>query len=325
VIRVAHFRGASSLFEARADSTASATAGSSTATVALASQEHLGPYRLLNIVKTGQTSQVWAVMDDRDRRRLAVKLLLSDYRKDREHLGYLKQEALVGKTLDHPRVIKVFEYATDHGIPYLVMEYYPAPNMKEIILQVREQVAFMMPRIIEGAAEGLAYFNQQGWIHRDIKPDNFLIIQNGDVKLIDFALAQRKKGMLGKLFGRGKVQGTRSYMSPEQIRGEPLDERADIYSFGCTIFHLIAGRAPYTGSNSNELLNKHLRAAVPILEALDRNITPEFGALIRSTMAKDRKGRPESMAQFLSEFRGISMFKKMPEPPTTAPAEENAS
>ena len=77
--------------------------------------------------------------------------------------------------------------------------------------------------------------------------------------------------MLGRLFGGGKVQGTRSYMSPEQIRGEPLDERADVYSFGCTIFHLVAGRAPYTGSNSNELLNKHLRAAIPALEAFDRN------------------------------------------------------
>jgi eukaryotic-like serine/threonine-protein kinase len=293
--------------------------------VALSSQEHIGPYRLLNIVKTGQTSQVWAVMDDRDKRRLAIKLLLSDYRKDREHLSYLKQEAIVGKTLDHPRVIKVFEYATDHGIPYLVMEYYPAPNMKEIILQMREQLAFMMPQIVDGAAEGLAYFNQQGWIHRDVKPDNFLIVQNGDVKLIDFALAQRKKGMLAKLFGRSKVQGTRSYMSPEQIRGEPLDERADIYSFGCTIFHLVAGRAPYTGANSNELLNKHLRAAPPVLEGLDRNVTPEFGALIRSTMAKDPNKRPDSMAKFLGEFRSIPMFKRMPEPPTSAPAEENAS
>jgi eukaryotic-like serine/threonine-protein kinase len=296
-----------------------------TAIVALASQEHIGPYRLLNIVKTGQTSQVWAVMDDRDKRRLAIKLLLSEYRKDKEHLAYLKQEAIVGKTLDHPNVIKVFEFAFDHSLPYLVMEYYPAPNMKEIILQVREQVGYLMPKIVKEAAEGLAYFNQQGWIHRDIKPDNFLIIQQGDVKLIDFALAQRKKGMIGRLFGRSKVQGTRSYMSPEQIRGEPLDERADIYSFGCTVFHLLAGRPPYTGANSNELLNKHLRAAIPALEAMDRNVTTEFGALIRSTMCKDPKGRPDSMAKLCGELNGTTMFRKMPEPPSAVNAEENAS
>ena len=294
--------------------------------VALASQEHIGPYRLLNIVKTGQTSQVWAVMSDRDKRRLAIKILLSDFRRDKEHLGYLKQEAVVGKTLDHPHVIKIFEFAYDQSLPYLVMEYFPAPNMKEIILQVREQVAYLMPKIIDAAADGLAYFNSQGWIHRDVKPDNFLIIQNGNVKLIDFALAQRKKGALGRLFGgRSKVQGTRSYMSPEQIRGEPLDERSDVYSFGCTIFHLVAGRPPYTGLNSNELLNKHLRAQIPALEVQDRNITPEFGALIRSTMTKDPKGRPESMGKFLSEFRSLSMFKKPPAPPDGAATEENAS
>lgn len=294
--------------------------------MALASQEHLGPYRLLNIVKTGQTSQVWAVMDDRDKRRLAIKILLSEYRKDREHLGYLKQEALVGKTLDHPCVIKIFEFGVDHKIPYLVMEYFPAPNMKEVIQQVRGQVAYLMPKIIDGAAEGLAYFNQQGWIHRDVKPDNFLIIQEGDVKLIDFALAQRKKGMLGRLFGgRSKVQGTRSYMSPEQIRGEPLDERADVYSFGCTIFHLLAGRPPYTGANSNDLLNKHLRAQIPNLEAQDRNITPAFSELIRTTMSKDPKGRPDSMSKFLGEYRGLQLFKKPPSPPGEQQAEQNAS
>jgi serine/threonine-protein kinase len=182
-----------------------------------------------------------------------------------------------------------------------------------------------MPKIVKEAAEGLAYFNQQGWIHRDIKPDNFLIIQQGDVKLIDFALAQRKKGMLGRLFGRNKVQGTRSYMSPEQIRGEPLDERADIYSFGCTVFHLLAGRPPFTGGNSNELLNKHLRAAIPALEAMDRNITTEFGALIRSTMCKDPKGRPDSMAKLCGELNGTTMFRKTPEPPSAVNAEENAS
>lgn len=284
--------------------------------MALSSQGQIGPYRLLNIIKTGQTSQVWAVIDDRDKRRLAIKILLSDYRRDREHLGYLKQEALVGKPLDHPRLIKVYEFAYDQQMPYLVMDYFPAPNMKEIILQVRQELTFMFPEIIAGAAEGLAYFNDQGWIHRDIKPDNFLVSQQAEVKLIDFALAQKKKGGLARLFGgRSKVQGTRSYMSPEQIRGEPLDIRADVYSFGCTIFHLVAGRAPYTGTSSNDLLNKHLRAQIPAIEDQDRNITAEFGSLLRSAMAKNRESRPESMSRFLSEFQMLQMFKVQPDPP----------
>jgi serine/threonine-protein kinase len=286
--------------------------------VAFTSQDRIGPYRLLNIVKTGQTSQVWAVINDRDQKRLALKILLSDFRKDREHFAYMKQEALVGKPLDHPNVIKVYDYAVDQNTPYLAMEYFPAPNIKEILQTIRTEVAFLMPRIVESAAEGLSYFNQQGWVHRDVKPDNFLVNRKGFVKLIDFALAVRikKKGFFSGFFGgKQKVQGTRSYMSPEQIRGEALDERSDVYSFGCTIFHLIAGRPPYTGANSNDLLTKHLKAPIPPLEAQDRNISPQFGEMIRSTMAKNPDKRPASMAMFLSEVRVTPMFRVAPEIP----------
>lgn len=286
--------------------------------MALTSQDRIGSYRLLNVIKTGQTSQVWAVINERDQRRLALKILMSDFRKDREHIAYMKQEALVGKPLDHPNVIKVYDYAVDQGTPYLVLEYFPAPNIKEILQTIRTEVAFLMPRIVASAAEGLAYFNQQGWVHRDVKPDNFLVNRHGHVKLIDFALAVRakKKGFFTGFFGgKQKVQGTRSYMSPEQIRGEPLDERADVYSFGCTIFHLIAGRPPYTGLNSDDLLNKHLKAPLPPLEAQDRNITSQFGELIRSTMAKVPDKRPASMSAFITELRVTPMFKVAPEIP----------
>jgi serine/threonine protein kinase len=294
--------------------------------VAFTSQDRIGPYRLLNVIKTGQTSQVWAVINERDERRLALKILMNEFRKDREHIAYMKQEAIVGKPLDHPNVIKVYDYAVDQTTPYLVLEYFPAPNIKEILQTIRTEVAFLMPRIVNSAAEGLAYFNQQGWVHRDIKPDNFLVNRNGHVKLIDFALAVRakKKGFFSGFFGgKQKVQGTRSYMSPEQIRGEALDERSDVYSFGCTIFHLIAGRPPYTGSNSNDLLNKHLKAPLPPLEAQDRNITSQFGELIRATMAKIPDKRPSSMTAFLSELRVTPMFKVAPEIP--AGFEENAA
>jgi serine/threonine protein kinase len=280
----------------------------------------------LNIVKTGQTSQVWAVIRDSDKARLAIKILLEDYRKDREHIGYLRTEYQVGRALDHPRVIRIYDYGSDKGIPYLVMEYFPVPNMKDIILQVREQVTFMMPTIIEQAAEGLAYFNAQGWVHRDVKPDNFLVNEEGEVKLIDFALAIKPKGGLGRLFGgRTKVQGTRSYMSPEQIRGQALDQRSDVYSFGCTIFHLVAGRPPFTGTSSNELLQKHLTSAPPNVQAYERNATLEFSDLIRRAMAKEPKSRPPTMADFLRDFRAIQMFKQPPPRPAPIGGAENAA
>lgn len=279
----------------------------------------LGSYRLLNVVMTGQTSQVWEAIHDAQGERFAIKILLSDFRRDREHVAYLKNEFAVGKALHHPRVIRIVEYSTDKISPYLVMELYPFPNMKQLLRQGIEQIGHLVPKVIGQAAEALAYFNEQNWIHRDIKPDNFLVSSEGDVKLIDFALAERPKSGLARLFARrSKVQGTRSYMSPEQIRGQPLDIRADLYSFGCTIFELVGGRAPYTGGSSDELLTKHLKSPPPPLAAVNPNVTPEFADLVRRTLAKRPDDRPESMSAFAREYRNLRVFKETPKAPSAA-------
>jgi len=170
-----------------------------------------------------------------------------------------------------------------------------------------------VPLFLEQAAEGLAYFHRQGWVHRDIKPDNFLMSETGDVKLLDFALARRQPRGLARWFARrGKIQGTRSYMSPEQIRGEVLDQRADIYSFGCMAHELLAGKAPFTGATTNELLTKHLKNPPPGLQAANKNVTEAFANLIRKTLAKQPKARLASMDEFLSELRRTEIFKVRP-------------
>jgi serine/threonine protein kinase len=300
--------------------------------VAVGGQQYVGPYRLLRIVKTGKNTQVWAAINDQDQSRCALKLLLEEFRRNREHLAFMKNEFAVGRSLRSERVIRIDDYAVSHKIPYLVMEFFPYPNMKEIINQavdgerMLDRIAFLLPTLIERAAEGLEYVNAQGWVHRDIKPDNFLVNLEGEVKLIDFALAIRAKTGLGKLLARrAKVQGTRSYMSPEQVLGKPLTLSSDIYNFGCTIFHLATGRPPYTGVTSNDLLTKHLRAAVPVAEAYNRNLTTEFSELLQSTMAKRPKSRPADIAEFLRVFRAIPMFKKPPPRPVATADEENAA
>lgn len=285
--------------------------------MALAGQQYLGGYRLLHVVNRGQTSQVWAAINDKDQTRRALKVLLADFRKEREHVTYMKTEYAVGRALEHERVIRIYDAGNSQGVPYLVMEFFPYPNMKDIIQRVvdqqrvLDQVAFMVPVIIERAAEGLAYFNEQGWIHRDIKPDNFLVNLEGEVKLIDFALAVRKKSGLAKLLARkSKIQGTRSYMSPEQIRGRPLTEASDVYNFGCTIFHLLAARPPYTGATSTDLLNKHLTSPVPTVEAFNRKVSPAFAALVQNMMAKRADKRVSSMTEFLRQFKVTPVFKE---------------
>jgi eukaryotic-like serine/threonine-protein kinase len=276
-------------------------------------QDYVGPFRLLNLVRTGKTCEIWEVINDLKGERLAIKLLSGDATRDKQEVAFVKHESEVGKGLSHPNLIKIYDFGRDHDNVYLSMELFAAPNLKQRINQGIELLAPQVQECIRGCAEGLAYFHSQGWIHRDIKPDNVLMNNAGEVKLIDFALAVRRKTGLARLFaGKSKIQGTRSYMSPEQIRGQVLDERADIYSFGCMVYELVGGKPPYTGTSTNDLLNKHLRAAIPPLQASNRNVTDSFAQLVRKTLAKDPAERPQTMNDFLAEMRVAGLFKVPP-------------
>ncbi len=272
---------------------------------------YLGPYRLLNVVHDGQSTQVWKAYHDANRGFFAIKTLNDRFRKSRTHIRYLKRELMVGRSLSHPRIIAVLDFSVDKGVPYLVVEWFPAPNMKNRIRQGLESTVQIVPKVVLQAAEAVTYLHSRGWIHRDIKPENFLVADDGDLRLIDFALAQRKSGFFRRLLrGKPQIQGTRSYMSPEQIRGEPLDERSDLYSLACTFYELVSGKPPFTGKNSHDLLKKHLKAAPPSLELANRNVTPAFSQLIRRAMSKRPGLRATSTRAFYSELRETAVFRR---------------
>jgi serine/threonine protein kinase len=268
------------------------------------------------MIRAGSTCEVWEAMNDIKGERLALKLLTGEHARNKTEVAFLKHECQVAKGMDHPNVIKIYDVGADSGYFYMAMELFATPNLKQLIVQGVEPLQPLASKIIQAAGEGLEFFHSHGWIHRDIKPDNFLVGKQGEVKLIDFALAVKKKGGLARLFStKSKIQGTRSYMSPEQIRGQALDQRADLYSFGCMVYELLGGKPPFTGSTTNELLNKHLRSAIPPLQGSNRNVSDEFAQLAKSMLAKDPAERPDSMADFLREMRGIPLFKV---PPTGA-------
>jgi serine/threonine protein kinase len=264
-------------------------------------EAYVGKYRLVKVTFAGQQSVIYECKNEKGDR-FAGKTVLQEYRKDREATGLLRHEFEVGKPFDHPRVIKTYELLEYEGAPFLVMELHEGYNLKQHLTNLtHDGLAPFMQQLVLHMSEGLNYFHKQGWIHRDIKPDNFLCNDAGEVKLIDFALAEKKRSGLSALFGgKSRVQGTRSYMSPEQIRGASLDHRADIYSFGCTVYHLVSGFPPFTGVNPNDVLTKHLNSPPPPLDGANKNVTSEFARLIAKTMAKKPEQRPETMGHLLA-------------------------
>ena len=271
----------------------------------------IGPFQLLRLIRNGTTTAVWEAKRINEKERVALKLLLSDFRTDRDEIGQLKHEAMVGKFVNHPNVIKIFDYHDDQGFPLVSMQLYQARNLKIEIRERPEVLAENMGIVMRAAAEGLAHLHDVGWIHCDIKPDNYLVDEQANVKLIDFSIAVKikKKGFLGLGSNKTKtIAGTRSYISPEQIRRQHLDARADIYGFGCMLFEMMSGKTPYNAASPEQLLSKHLSAPIPNLLAVS-GASKDFAALVRTMLAKDPDKRIQTMRDFISELNKIQIYR----------------
>jgi serine/threonine protein kinase len=285
-------------------------------------EEIIGGYRLLKQMMTGQTSQVWEAVEVSSHRHFAIKLLLPENATNPVHRGLLFHEAKVGLAMAHQNIIRITSVNKDMKNPYFVMEFFPGGSLRyRLTLKQHDFIRQHAMNIFKQAATALAFMNTQKWVHRDVKPDNLLVSSAGDLRVIDFALAQRieKPSLLGNMFRRkSKAQGTRSYMSPEQIRGEALDGRADIYSFGATCYELVTGRPPFRGASSNDLLVKQIveRPVSPCFH--NRDVTEEFGDLVLRMLAKKREERPRDFHEVLMKLRTIRIFKDAPTKPPLA-------
>jgi eukaryotic-like serine/threonine-protein kinase len=290
--------------------------------------EMIGNYRLRKPLATGVNSQVYEVVELNSNIHFAMKLLLPEKVGDEELRKDLLHEAAVSMQLAHPNVIRVVHVDKSPKNPYFVMEFFPTSNLKDRLnaaVKFPRQAEFLRAQgqsILKQAATAFAFINAKGWIHRDIKPDNILVNSAGEVRVIDLAIAERIQSGIGSWFHKKDklAAGTLSYMSPEQLRCERLDYRADIYSFGATAYELVAGRPPFRAATQGDLMQKHLHEKALPPRAYNPMITKEFDELVMAMLDKDRDKRPRNFHEVLMRMRKMHMYMrpKKPKPPDAA-------
>jgi serine/threonine-protein kinase len=244
----------------------------------------------------GGTSTVYLASDRKHGRSVAVKVLHPEMAAS-FGAGRFRHEIETVARLQHPRIVPVYDSGEGEGLLYYVMPYLEGESLRDRLrrqspLPVREAI-----RIAEGVGSALAYAHRQGVLHRDIKPENILFAA-GEPMVTDFGIARPLTADNTAITATGLVVGTPAYMSPEQIGGEPLDPRSDLYALGCVLFEMLAGRPPFVASGSDSLLRQHLLADPPRLLDLRSDVPADTETVIRRSLAKSREQRQADVTAF---------------------------
>lgn len=256
-----------------------------------------GRYRLLVPIGSGASSQVFAAVDTRLGRRVAVKVLHPALTRDRSFLKRFRTEARLAASLDHPNVMRVFDWGEEGQGPYLVLELLAGGSLRSMldtgVLLNHAQVAALG----SGAASGLAYAHRRGIIHRDVKPGNLLFDEEGHARIADFGVA-RAIAQSALTEPLGMMLGTARYASPEQVRGAALDDRTDVYSLALVLYEALTGRVPFSSDSVSETLMGRLEARLPPARELGP-LTPILAAAaIAEPLARlDAAGLAAELAQ----------------------------
>jgi serine/threonine protein kinase len=264
----------------------------------------IGRYQIIERVGQGGMGVLYRGIDPVLDREVAIKVMIGDFGDDLDQLRpRFQREARAIAKLQHRNIVTVFEFAEDDGTPYIVMEFLRGASLSarakaEPPLTIDQKVD-----IVAQLCTGLGYAHEQGIVHRDVKPANILLLDDGSVKLLDFGIAKLTSSTLTR---QGDVLGSPSYMSPEQIMGlETLDGRSDVFSAGAVLFELLAGRRPFDGDTTPTIVMKILNTEAPSLDALDSAIPAPLAAVVARALHKDPAHRFQTAAEFARELRSV--------------------
>src|SRR5262245_1127172 len=260
----------------------------------------LGHYTILSKIGAGGMGEVYRARDTRLAREVAIKLLPADVATNADRLQRFEQEARATSALNHPNILTVYDIGTHNGSPYLVAELLSGEELREELkngpLPQRKAVDYA-----QQISQGLAAAHERGITHRDLKPENLFVTTDGRVKILDFGLAklrpQRNEPVSSEVLTEkqitdpGTVMGTVGYMSPEQVRGQVVDHRSDIFSFGSVLYEMLSGRRAFRGNSSAETMSAILREDPPDLSETNTSTTPGLQRLVDHCLQKKPEQR----------------------------------
>src|SRR5437867_6146167 len=276
--------------------------------MSLAPGVRLGPYEILSPLGAGGMGEVYKARDKRLDRDVAVKVLPQSVAADADTLARFEREAKAVAALSHPNILAIHDFCNEGGISYAVMELLEGETLRGKLdagpITQKQAVDYALQ-----VAKGLSAAHERGIVHRDLKPENLFVSRDGHVKILDFGLAKRVEAVApGKETSAptreghtepGTVMGTAGYMSPEQVKGLPVDHRSDIFSFGTILYELLSGKKAFKRDTNAETMAAVVRGEPPELSESGRNISAALDRLVKHCLEKDREHRFQSASDIV--------------------------
>ncbi len=264
----------------------------------------LGDYLILRRLGQGGMGQVYLAEQVSLKRKVALKLLRPEMAANPRALQRFKREAEAVARITHANIVQVYQISEVNGLQYMALEYVEGRNLREYLERKGTPDVLLALRIMCQVAAALQRASEVGIIHRDIKPENILLTRKHEVKVADFGLSLALEGdrPAPNLTQTGVTMGTPLYMSPEQVEGKPVDGRTDIYSFGITAYHMLAGYPPFKGSTSFEIALAHVQKEPEPLASIRPDLPPGLCAIIHKMLAKEPSQRYQTGRDLLKDL-----------------------
>jgi serine/threonine protein kinase/Tol biopolymer transport system component len=278
----------------------------------------LGPYEIVARIGAGGMSEVYRAHDSRIRRDVAVKVLPPTFAKYADRLHRFEQEARTVGALNHPNLLTIFDAGTEGGRPYIVTELLEGQTLRSHLRENGVAVKLPIRKAVDYSiqiANGLAAAHERGVVHRDLKPENLFVTKDGRVKILDFGVAKLRSAdefaladddTMEQDTSPGTVIGTVGYMSPEQVRGQPVDQRSDLFSLGTLMYEMVAAEHPFRSDSPADTMSSILREDPPDPSSLNPNVTPGFERVIRHCLEKSPAQRFQSARDLAFQLETLS-------------------